>query len=101
VLGTFVRVTGLDHARLAERAEELVRFEGNRAYMQMADGHCRALTIEAESGRFVCSVYATRPEVCRDLERGSGACRGELSAKSQRPLLALRRQRLELERARN
>jgi uncharacterized protein len=78
-----------------------VRFEGNRAYMQMADGHCRALSIETESGRFVCSVYETRPEVCRDLARGSGACRGELNAKAERPLSALRRQRRELERARS
>jgi len=84
-----VRVTGDDHARLAERAEELVWFDGNRAYMRMAHGHCGALRIEPVSGRFRCSAYETRPQVCRDLERGSGACRGELDAKAQRPLLAL------------
>jgi len=84
-----VRVTGGDHARLAERAEELVWFDGNRAYMRMTHGHCGALQIEPVSGRFFCSAYETRPEVCRELERGSGACRGELEAKAQRPLLAL------------
>jgi uncharacterized protein len=89
LLGTFVRVSGGDHARLAERAEELVWFDGNRAYMRMIDGHCGALTIEVASGRFVCSAYATRPQICRDLARGSSACRGELAAKSRRPLLAL------------
>lgn len=84
-----MRVTGDDHARLAERAEELVWFEGNRAYMRMTRGHCGALRIEPASGRFFCSAYETRPDVCRDLERGSGACRGELDAKAQRPLLAI------------
>ena len=89
LLANYVRVTGHDHARLAERAEELAWFDGNRAYMRMADGHCGALRIEPISGRFFCSTYATRPDVCRDLARGSGECRGELDAKAQRPLLAL------------
>lgn len=96
LLGTYVRVTGLDHARLGERAQELVRFEGIHAYMRMADGHCGALEIDPLSGRFSCSAYETRPDVCRDLARGSGACRGELEAKAQRPLLALGLLRREL-----
>lgn len=87
----YVRVTGHDHGRLAERADELVWFDGNRAYMRMTDGHCQALRLEPESARFFCSVYATRPEVCRDLARGSGACRGELESKAERPLMALGR----------
>lgn len=87
----YVSVSGDDHARLGERAEELVWFEGNRAYMRMVDGHCAALCIELQSGEFVCDAYATRPQVCRDLERGSGACRGEIAAKAERPLSALRR----------
>lgn len=89
LLGTYVRVSGADHARLAERAEELVWFDGNRAYMRMVDGHCSALVIEVRSGQFVCNAYATRPQVCRDLARGAGACRGEIEAKAGRPLLAL------------
>lgn len=84
-----MRVTGDDHARLAERAEELVWFDGNRAYMRMTDGHCGALRIESASGRFVCSAYETRPAVCRDLASGSGACRAELETKAQRPVLTL------------
>lgn len=87
----FVRVTGDDHARLAERAERLVWFDGIRAFMRMVDGHCAALQIDHASGRFVCSVYAHRPQVCRDLARGSGECRGEREVKADRPLLALRR----------
>jgi uncharacterized protein len=89
LLATYVRVTGHDHARLAERAEELVWFDGNRAYMRMTDGHCGALRIEPASGRFFCSTYETRPAVCRDLERGSGACRGELDTKAERPVVTL------------
>lgn len=91
-----MRVTGDDHARLAERAEELVTFEGNRAYMRMAGGHCGALRIEPVSGRFFCSAYATRPDVCRNLARGSAECRGELHAKAERAVLTLGRERREL-----
>ena len=96
LLAAYVRVSGHDHARLAERAEELVWFEGNRAYMRMTDGHCGALRIESLSGRFFCSAYETRPDVCRELARGSGACRGELAAKATRPMLALGLRRREL-----
>ena len=90
-LSKFVRVSGDDHARLADRAEALVWFDGIRAYMRMFDGHCSALQIDARSGQFICSTYATRPQICRDLARGSGACQGELETKAERPLLALRR----------
>jgi hypothetical protein len=90
-LPNFVRVTGDDYARLAERAEELVWFDGIRAFMRMADGHCSALAIDAGSGRFVCGAYAERPQVCRDLARASGACLAEREQKAERPLLALRR----------
>ena len=82
-LETSVRVSGNDHERLGTAAEGLVHFVGNRAYMRMADGHCAALRIEL-SGRFVCAVYETRPDTCRDLERGSPQCQGELSTKAGR-----------------
>jgi uncharacterized protein len=90
LLENYVRVTGDDHARLAERGDELTRFDGNRAYMRMIDGHCAALQIEKTSRQLVCSAYETRPEVCRTLARGSSACRGEIDAKRERPLIALR-----------
>jgi hypothetical protein len=92
-LETFVRVSGSDYARLGQHADTLVRFDGVRAYMRMTDGHCSALRVEPEFGRFVCGVYASRPDVCRDLEQGSGACRGERELKAERPLLALQRAR--------
>ncbi len=85
-----MRVFGSDHERLGDEGEQWIRFDGIRAYMRMTDGHCSALSSESSSGRLVCLTYATRPQVCRDLERGSGACQGELDQKSERPLLALR-----------
>lgn len=85
----YVRVTGDDHARLGDAAERLTVFIDNRCYMRMQDGHCAALSVRAD-GSFVCSVYEARPDVCRELERGSPACEAELLQKrepSQRALL--------------
>jgi hypothetical protein len=93
-LETYVRVTGDDHARLGERAEELVWFEGNRAYMRMIEEHCAALLVDKSSGQLFCSAYETRPKTCRDLARGSGACLGEIETKHDRPLIALGRRPL-------
>src|SRR5579863_3992187 len=89
-LEAYVRVTGDDHARLGERADELVRFDGNRAYMRMVDGHCAALRVERSTGQLVCSAYEARPQTCRDLVRSSGACHGEIASKQDRPLHALK-----------
>lgn len=88
-----MRVSGDDYERLGELADESVWFDGHRAYMKMSDGHCGALVIDARSGQFVCGVYEARPQVCRDLERGSGACLGEREAKQDRPLQARNRAR--------
>ena len=90
-LEDYVAVTGDDYARLAERAEELVRFDGVRAHMRMVDGHCAALMVVAGSAQFVCSTYSTRPQICRDLARASGQCRAENDAKASRAQLALLR----------
>jgi hypothetical protein len=85
----YVRVSGDDHLRLGEHAERLTAFIEHRCYMRMQEGHCAALVLSAD-GRFLCSVYEQRPEVCRELARGSGQCQGELAQKrelSQRALL--------------
>jgi hypothetical protein len=92
-LREYVRVTGDDHARLGADAERLTAFVGNRAYMKMADGRCAALRIDGRTGRFACSVYDRRPDACRDLERGSPACLGELATKGDRPRRFLARVR--------
>lgn len=88
-LETYVSVTGDDHARLGERAEELVVFHGNRAYMRMHQGRCAALSVDREHRRFVCTVYDARPAVCRELARGSRECAGERASKGERPGIAL------------
>jgi len=88
-LPDYVPVTGADHARIGARADELTHFEGNRCYMNMHEGHCAALVVHLSTREFVCSIYETRPSTCRDLERGSAACRGEFHEKGERPLLSL------------
>lgn len=80
----YVPVSGDDHARLGAWAEELTQFVGNRCYMRMVDDHCAALYSSAD-GRFLCGVYEARPQTCRDLERGGGACRAELEHKQALP----------------
>lgn len=87
------RVTGDDHERLGEDAERLVVFLGNQAFMRLTSeagpSRCAALVLDPAAGTFLCSVYERRPQVCRDLERGSPACQGELETKGDRPRRAL------------
>ncbi len=86
----YVPVTGDDHARLGDHADELVVFEGIRAWMRMTeDGRCAALRVAASPPRFTCAVYPQRPAACRELERGSPECLGELARKGDRPREAL------------
>jgi Fe-S-cluster containining protein len=98
------RVTGDDYARLGEDAERLVTWLENEAFMRLVPivsatvastpvpagpRRCAALQLHPARGGFSCSVYEQRPEVCRELERGSGGCRGEIAAKGDRPKRAL------------
>lgn len=81
----FVRVTGADWTRLGEAAERVAHFigRGNEAYMRMAGGHCAALEVRATgtgadaAPEYFCTIYARRPQICRDLARGSPECEGE------------------------
>lgn len=90
-LPEYIRVFGIDYDRMDDEARALTAFLGNRCYMRIEDGHCAALKLDAEKRQFVCAIYPMRPDVCRALERGSSACRGELATKQERPLLALER----------
>jgi Fe-S-cluster containining protein len=89
----YLRVFGCDYERLGDEAERLTHFIDNRAYMRLAEGHCAALTYEADSARFLCSIYERRPDVCRALERGSGQCAADRAEKSEEPLVMIRRAR--------
>ena len=87
-LETYVRVTGDDWTRLGSAAEDVAHFIGHRAYMKMADDHCAALALRRTADgapEFFCTVYERRPQVCRDLARGSPQCAGERDVKSERP----------------
>lgn len=79
----------MDWERLGVEAEHVAHFIGNRAYMKMVDGHCAALRPDPVTGHFLCTLYAQRPQTCRDLARGSPECLGELALKGDRPARAL------------
>lgn len=86
-LETYVPVTGGDWSRLGPIAEEVAHFVGHRVYMKMRDGHCGALDFHFTADgslEFICTIYDHRPQLCRDLARGSPLCRGELAAKAGR-----------------
>ena len=73
-------MTGDDWERLGPDAERVAHFIGHRAFMRMQAGRCVALVEEpAPDGGvwYVCAIYERRPQVCRDLERGSPACEAE------------------------
>ena len=81
-----MRVTGADWARLGESAEAVAHFVGHRAFMRMRGGHCAALEVRVDAATgardFFCAVYERRPQVCRDLGRGSAECEGERARKA-------------------
>ena len=86
-LPTYVRLSGEDWTRLGDEAERVAHFIGHRAHMKMADGHCAALQLRADATdgqKFFCAVYERRPQVCRDLARGSPECFGEIATKGTR-----------------
>lgn len=83
----YVRVSGEDWTRLGAAAERLAHFVGHRAFMRMNAGRCGALEIRRGEGggmEFFCSIYERRPQICRELERGSPECLGELARKEAR-----------------
>jgi Fe-S-cluster containining protein len=88
-LPEYLRVFGGDYDRMDDGARALTHFIGNKCFLRLEDGHCAALVVDAERRRFVCSIYEVRPDTCRSLERGSGACRGEIATKADRPLYAV------------
>lgn len=92
----FVRVTGADWARLGEAAERLAHFigRGNEAYMKMTAGHCAALEIrldENQQPEYFCTTYDRRPQICRDLARGSPECAGERAIRDSKTKPVYRR----------
>jgi hypothetical protein len=80
----YVWVRGDDWSRLGDDADRLAHFIGHRAFMRMRDGHCAALDVRTTTDgakEFFCTIYERRPEICRDLGRGSPECEAELELK--------------------
>lgn len=88
-LPEYVRVFGVDADRMDERALGYTEFDGHRSAMRMENGRCAALVVDPDARRYTCAIYAMRPDVCRSLEPGSGACEADRHAKHERPLLAI------------
>lgn len=87
-----MRATGADWTRLGDAAERVAHFTGRgyEAYMKMRDGHCAALEVRrvgegaAAVAEYFCTIYDRRPQICRDLARGSPECEGERATKTTR-----------------
>lgn len=84
---TYVPLNESDRVRLGEDADRFVRADGRGQYMKMRSYRCVALTVRA--GIFTCAIYDRRPEICRELERGSPACREEYKLKRHRARQAM------------
>jgi Fe-S-cluster containining protein len=52
-------------------AEMIVERDGVRCMEQHGDGACVALDPATQ----LCTIYARRPQVCRDFQRGGSLCR--------------------------
>jgi Fe-S-cluster containining protein len=82
----WVHVDAADDARVEGSAAlaRLVVLTRHGGYvkrsLKMIGGRCAALS-EPERGRWSCTVYDDRPTVCRDVERGSDACRAARRAR--------------------
>jgi len=88
-LPEYVRVFGVDTDRMDQRAMGFTTFLGNKLFMRMEEGRCTALAIDPDARTFSCSIYEMRPDVCRSLARGSGACKADFELKSERPDVAV------------
>ena len=80
----YVWVRGDDWAQLGDDADKLAHFIGHRAFMRMREGHCAALAVRRDAenrAEFFCTIYDRRPQICRDLARGSAECEADRETK--------------------
>ncbi len=65
----------------------MVTWTADRAFLRLVDGRCAQLVagppVEGQN-RVQCGIYAERPSPCREFERGSAECLGELADKAAR-----------------
>ena len=61
--------------------------------MRMREGHCAALALGRTGDgevHFTCTIYERRPEICRELARGSPQCDADRTAKQSTALPGVR-----------
>ena len=75
---SFVPLLGGDQKRLGSQLAALTEVRHGQLYMRMRDGGCAAL--DESKGLSRCSVYDSRPNVCRTFEQGSDECLSHLVA---------------------
>jgi Fe-S-cluster containining protein len=82
----WVHVDASDDARVdaSPALARLVVLTRHGAYvkrsLKMIDGACAALE-RIDGDRWSCGIYVDRPNVCREVERGSDACRAARRAR--------------------
>lgn len=77
----YIRVFVVDYERMDDRALGFTTVRGGLRYLRFEGGRCSALGLDPVNNRVGCTIYAMRPDACRWLERGSGECRAQLTAK--------------------
>ena len=87
----YIPVFGVDLDRMGDRARSLVVEGRDHRSMRFDEGRCAALVIDPARRTFSCGIYDERPDVCRALARGSGACLEAWTEKAGRPDVALGR----------
>lgn len=68
----YIRVFAHDERRMGPEALAFTSELDGERVMRFSDGRCDAL--QHVDGRWLCRIYPERPDACRWLERGSGAC---------------------------
>ncbi len=73
---SFVPLLGGNQKRLGSQLAALTEVRHGQLYMRMRDGVCTAL--DESEGLSRCSVYDSRPDVCRTFQQGSDECLSHL-----------------------
>ncbi len=77
----YLELFAIDLQRMDATAHGLTRSDGARQFMRIESGRCAALCVDFTTRELRCTIYPMRPDVCRWLERGSGACLEQVDAK--------------------
>ncbi len=85
----YLELFKVDRDRMDSGARQHTRSDGARRFMKIEQGRCTALRIDSIAQQLRCAIYPMRPDVCRWLERGSGACFEQITGKAERARLLL------------